>query len=290
MSLRIVVPQLVRLAFLSCRNWLSRRPVVDPASDVDVSMTTYGQRTGSVFQTIESIGRGRVRPRQLYLWVEEAVAADPPPPLARLLRRGLQIRATEDCGPFKKFYPYVTGEWDGQVSLVTADDDVVYPRWWLADLVSTHARHPSDAVAYRAHRMQVEGTRIAPYSSWPRQTEPAASFATFGTGVSGILYPPSAVAALAAAGDDFTRTCARADDVWIHRTLVAAGIRERLVPGRDGDFPWLPRSQEVALWGVNLVNGRNDSYIAALYDPALVELIRTSAGEVAGGPPPAEVP
>jgi hypothetical protein len=277
MALRIVLPQAARMAVLTWRNVVSRRPVHDPASAVDVSLTTYGQRTAFVYQTLESIARGRVRPRRLYLWVDEALAADPPRTLVRLQRRGLRLRVTPDHGPFKKFYPYVTGEWDGQVPLVTADDDTVYPRWWLAELVRAHARHPGDAIAYRAHRMQVENSQITSYGSWLPQTDPDASFATFGTGVSGILYPPRALAALAAGGDGFTEACPHADDIWIHWTLVRAGIRERLVPGRDGEFPWLPRSQEVALWRTNLVNGRNDSYIAALYGPDLVERISGSA-------------
>jgi hypothetical protein len=270
------------LLALYCRNLLSREPVVDPTSAVDVSLTTYGRRTRYVFGAIESIGHGRVKPRRVYLWVDAETAANPPSALARLERRGLELRETADYGPFKKFYPYVTREWDGQVPLVTADDDVVYPHYWLAELLETHARHPEDAVAYRAHQMRLEGSGFASYASWERPTDPGASYAIFGTGVSGILYPEPAVAALAAAGDGFLQDCPHADDVWIHWVLVQSGIKERTVPGRDGEFPSLPRSQHVALWFTNRVDGRNDAYISAMYGPELVEQIRhalTDAGD-----------
>ena len=75
---------------------------------VVVSLTSYGSRIRAVHLAVESMVHGTVRPQRLILWLREAdVVADPPAPLARLVRRGLELRCTEDWGPHQKYYPYV---------------------------------------------------------------------------------------------------------------------------------------------------------------------------------------
>lgn len=66
-------------------------------------------------------------------------------------------------------------------------------------------------------------------------------------------------------GRAFHDVCPDADDVWMHHTALSAGIPIRLIDGESRTFPLLEGTQDVALWYVNVSQGRNDAQIAATY-------------------------
>lgn len=238
----------------ACNMW-SRRSLTGTCN-ADVSLTSYGRRVRSVWLTIESIGRGRERPRRLILWLEdEATVAKPPVKLRRLMRRGLEIKHCEDFGPHKKYYPYVL-ESVLDRPLVTADDDMIYPPNWLSKLVAAH--HEGQVTAYRA-RIRLDG----PYATWPLCTTDQASDRVFATGVSGVAYPPEVLKALRLRGDDFTRICPNADDFWLHFAAQSAGVPVRQVDCLPSD--WWPqiRLTGSGLWSANLTRGQNDAISVA---------------------------
>lgn len=241
---------------------------------VAVSLTSYGKRIDTVHHTLESIAGGRVRPRRVVLWLEDGrVVQDPPPALARMQRRGLEIRHTEDWGPHKKYYPYAASIDRHEVPLVTADDDVLYGYRWLAFLVQAHRRHPDDVIAHRAHRIVLHDGRIAPYAQWEDVAPGEAGTRTFATGNSGVLYPPAMLDALREAGTAFTDCAPRADDVWLHATALRTGTTVR--PCHDGltTYRSAPSGGTGGLRTANIFGGGNDEQIAATYSEEEVALL-----------------
>ena len=131
------------VAYLRVRNLAARGPVTGSAAVV-VSLTSYGDRIGTVSIGIESIARGTVRPQRLVLWLDTPDdVACVPASLRRLERRGLEIRRSRNYGPHTKYYPYVMSTPRHTVPLVTADDDIVYPPNWLALLVDAGGATPA---------------------------------------------------------------------------------------------------------------------------------------------------
>nr|WP_315267477.1 hypothetical protein [Microbacterium lemovicicum] len=259
---RVDLPGPLRLSVLN-RVLLSR---VGGGTGPVVSLTTYGMRTAWSHLAIESIARGSLRPSRLILWLDEpATFAKPPAALRRLRRRGLEIRLAENFGPHTKYYPYLESTAAIAHPLVTADDDTIYPRWWLERLVSEHERTPDQVVCYRAREIEVTGEKLAPYATWEFSERAEPSFLTFPTAVSGIIHSPAFLKILQQRGRDFRETAAAADDVWIHHTAVHHGVRIRLVDGVSRTFPLIDETQEVALWYDNLTGGGNDQQIAATY-------------------------
>lgn len=250
------------------------RCVADPVwgdAPVVVSLTSYGRRARAVHLVVEAIARGSVRPRRLILWLADAEAvAHPPAPLARLVERGLEIRHAEDWGPHKKYYPYACSEARHEVPLVTADDDVFYGETWLAELLVAHEAHPDDVIAHRAHRVGMQQGKILPYTLWAPGVPPEASYRTFATGISGVLYPPRMLDLLREAGNAFAGCAPRGDDVWLHATAVRHGVRVR--PVRDGRTSYrpLPGALFRGLKFRNVLGGGNDAQIAATYTPEAV--------------------
>lgn len=265
--------ELLRLAL---HNRISRRPAIDPACAVVVTMTTHRARMASVYLALESIARGAVRPGRLLLWIDDPVLlAARPASWRRLQRRGVEILPAANAGVHTKWFPYVHGTARHTRPLVTADDDMLYPPGWLAGLVAAHRRHPDDVLCYRAHRMRFDGATLAPYPTWDRCRDGVATIANFGTSVSGQLFPPRLLDAVARAGTGFRDTCPRADDVWLHHCALRAGLAVRQIVPEPLHFEFIPRTQDVALHRTNFAR-ENDVQIAATYTAA--DLARIRAG------------
>jgi hypothetical protein len=240
-------------------------PVVDPAMNVVVSMTTHGKRLRDVWLAIESIGRGTVKPARVILWLD----SEPkrlPPRLRRLVSRGLEVRWTRPgLGVHTKYLPYLR-TMPLRLPLVLADDDILYPENWLEGLVEAHRSAPGDVVAYRAHVIgMTDDGSFAAYQRWQpcENTEP--SFANFATSVSGQLLPVPLQRALRDEDDAFLDLAPTADDIWLHRVGVQIGIRTRQVGDEPRHWWFLPGSQVSGLNAVNVWDGGNDRQMAVAH-------------------------
>lgn len=271
--------QLGLVAPLVWRNLTSRQPVTGSRDAPVVSLTSFGSRTARAFLGIESIARGHVRPSRIILWLDEQAQLDRPPrTLRRLQRRGLEIRSTQNWGPHKKYFPYVLSMPAHVEHLVTADDDTIYPRDWLARLAAARQETPDHVIGYRARRFSfMPDGSIAPYSSWPLVTDAAASPCHLPTGVSGVMYPPAMLEALREAGEAFQSCAPRTDDIWLHATALRSGTPVRQLEARPGLFPLIPGSQRDSLVTTNVHGSGNDDALRATYSTAELDRLRAAA-------------
>lgn len=257
------------------RNLDSTEPIVGVDGPV-VSLTTFGPRFETVFYTIESIGCGELKPSRLILWVEHPLMArDLPPALLRLTKRGLEVRATEDIGPHKKYFPYVMSEVSPERPLVTADDDVLYPHDWLSGLARSSAAFPEAIHCYRAHAVAFAADgQLAPYRQWPACRTDQPSHLNFSTGVSGVLFPVAMQGALRDAADGFLACCPRADDIWLKATAWRARIPVRQVTRFGRTFFEIPGTRAHGLAKSNVEGGSNDQQLLRTFTPAELEALR----------------
>ncbi|HLL61491.1 MAG TPA: glycosyltransferase family A protein [Propionibacteriaceae bacterium] len=272
----------VWLAGLRLRNRLSSAPVLGEVPVV-VSLTSYGSRIDTVAYAVESIAAGRARPQRLILWLDDPHQYDDrPAALRRLEARGLDVRLTENLGPHKKYFPALPIALDDGVALATADDDTLYPRYWLARLAEAARRHPQDIHCYRASVVRLDGDRLAPYDRWPRCQDTVGSLARFATGVSGVWYPPAMLAALRHRGTEFLRYVPRADDIWLHWVAVRSGIRVRQLSRLPRHFPYIPGTQTQTLVQENVAGGGNDRLLAGLYEASDIATLAGALAEEDG--------
>lgn len=255
-----------RCHWFAVGNVLDRRPVTGNAERPVVSLTTHATRARTVHYTIESIAHARVKPSRLILWVDEPdLALRPNAKLRRLQGRGLEIRLTENLGPHTKYFPYVMSATQAEIPLVTADDDIIYPRYWLAELLQAYTRHPQDIHCFRAHTFGVDDTSVQPYEEWKpcNTTEP--SPLTFATGVSGVIYPPRMLQCIRQYGRAFVDKTLANDDIWLHWVALRAGIPVRQARTTSLHFGSLRSTQRVTLSETNVAQGRNDQLIRETY-------------------------
>jgi hypothetical protein len=234
---------------------------------VIVSLTTIPERLPTVIFTIESLMQQASQPDRLILWLNEKLGDKIPALLRRQTRRGLEIRLADDIGPHGKLI-HALKEFPG-CTIVTADDDTIYPRFWLGELLAAHEREPQAVTCHRAHRMLTDQAgKLLPYRQWdwssPGCTGP--SLWLFPTGVSGVLYPPHALSPEVFNRDVFQRICPTADDIWLKAMSLLNNVRCQKAAPFSTEWPLIPGTQHKNLSAVNVENGQNDVQLRAVFD------------------------
>ncbi|MDN4472017.1 hypothetical protein [Demequina zhanjiangensis] len=253
----------VRVEFLSV---FSRTSLVSPDGFGIVSYTSHGVRASKAWRTAVSIGAGKVRPKRIILWLEpgDASRADSWR-WRRLSRRGLEVGQAEvGLGPHNKYFHALGVSVELREVLVTADDDIIYPRDWL-DGLRSRSGYPAQAervTAYRAREVVRTGTGgLAPYRTWPFATDATSPADMFLTGVSGVAYPPEFCELALVQARGFSRLCPKADDVWLNRLAREGGFEIQLVEGQSVDFPAVLGTRNTGLSRDNVVRDANDEQI-----------------------------
>ena len=141
-----------------------------------ISLTTIPERIGTLGLCLDSLLRQSLKPDRLILWLSESNEPGKPlispqslpPDLHRLIQRGLEIRWCKDIRSFRKIIPALRAH--PEAIIVTADDDVMYPRHWLAMMYEAYQREPHFIHCHRAHLMRFdESGAVLPYRQWQLQ-------------------------------------------------------------------------------------------------------------------------
>ena len=196
---------------------------------IDISLTSISDRLPALGETLRSLlAQSYANLRiQLYLSKEPYLldegVSELPEQLRALQREAggrLEIHTVPNWGPYRKLLPYLRANWGCSKLVVTADDDTIYPENWLKGLVDAYDSYRC-VIAYRGHRINVQGGEIKPYRSWMRsRIELNPGLHILPTGKDGILYNtaffPVNVLNLA----DAIRIAPTVDDLWFRWHLM----------------------------------------------------------------------
>ncbi|GHC30092.1 hypothetical protein GCM10010082_25130 [Kushneria pakistanensis] len=197
-----------------------------------VSLTTYLPRIRDVYLTIESILLQRARNFEIHLYISEkdmATLGQLPATLQRQIARGVKvITTTEDYRSYDKLVHVLKAA--PNATIVTADDDVIYPRDWLERLLEGARKHPDCIICHRGHLLRESNPgsgRICYQSSrsgiQPPVDRPLLSLMPTGNG--GVLYPPNSLDPMAADHTAFQTLAPNADDIWFKMASLKQGTR-----------------------------------------------------------------
>lgn len=274
----LTVMQLLRLSLI---NLFGNAPVTHHDGPV-VSLTTFGKRAEKVHLAIESIARGSIRPSRLILWIdEEALLYNLPRTIRRLQKRGLEIKPCKNYGPHKKYYPYVSSQPSFEAPLAIADDDVLYPRYWLKKLIEASQDYPETVNCFWACVLDLDTDGIRKYCDLRRCNSTDPRFCHLAIGAMGVIYPPSFLTVLKRAGTSFETSCPRADDIWLHVQALRAGYKVRQILPRLPYFSFqgIPGTGRTALSRENITFGDgNDRQIKATYKEVDIQLLQFERG------------
>lgn len=227
-----------RAAEIAAASLLTYRPIkrgelADLDKPVVVSMTSYPPRFKTLARTLRNLRNQSVRPQAFVLWIANDDVAKLPQSVLRLKEFGLQIRTCPDYRSLKKLLPALQAFPNAYI--VTADDDLYYPRDWLRGLIDAAAPGTKDIVARIVTRPAFKHGQLAPVLDWdlrydaPDASEPGAF--NFLTGA-GALFPPGSLDPRVEDFECFNEICSSCDDTWVSWMAHLRGTRVRRVPGK----------------------------------------------------------
>lgn len=254
--------------YFSWKNKYTIKNGLSPTSNFVISLTTYGSRINNVHLVLESLLNQTEKPRAIYLWLskEDFPESIIPKKLDSLKEKGVFIKfVDENIKSFKKvIYTYRAFVGSDNIKIVTVDDDVYYPKWWLKGISDVVDNNPDKVVCYRAKLMGFDNNgRPTGYREWALSAQNQLSKMNFPTGVSGISYPISSLSGV----DDietFMDICPTADDVWLKFITLKNGYGSILVKDHSIHFPPVLKPFTVPIKGLeveNIYNDQNTKYI-----------------------------
>lgn len=252
-----------------------------------VSLTSFPDRMYDVHLALYSLLTQTCKPDQVVLWLAKEQfpcgEEDIPERVLAMKKHGLTLAWCEDLKSYKKLIPALQSFPNDIV--VTADDDIFYPPFWLERLYASYLEH-SDAIAvHRALLIKSNARGFLPYRQWKfcasgTVGEPAKFFATTGGGV---LFPPTLhLHEDVLRVDLFMDLAPRADDIWVWAMAGLARRKIRVVDGCIADITSVNLDREVSddldstLWKRNRTE--NDITIRRILEhyPELAALCRAT--------------
>lgn len=230
-----------------------------------ISLTSYKPRFATLEPTILSFIQQNVCPDAIILWVAEEDYPFIPESILNLQGpvndQGTQfeIKITRDTGPYKKIIPNL--QINNNQFILTADDDIYYPSWWLQNLLQEYTSNNHEIICYLAHQIHCSGSKVLPYNEWSKNkntnVDPLLGFAV---GAGGVLYPPNSLHPSVTDEETFLKYSPMADDIWLFWMARMQGSTTKKTKRYFRPICW-PKSQKVGLLNVNVSNHGNDKKI-----------------------------
>lgn len=185
------------------------------AKDLIISLTSFPGRIGYIWMTIESLFRQEVLPERIVLYLSKnqfpEMDEQLPHSLKRLKSRGLDIRFVDDDLRSHKKYYYAMNDFPDK-TIITVDDDCLYPEDIIGVLWRTHLDHPNAIVGNRVKKIY---SSIPRYEHWPAIEYKLESKDLLFIGCAGILYPPKSLYSDAFKVHLIKTLAYTADDIWL---------------------------------------------------------------------------
>ena len=177
-----------------------------------VSLTSFPPRFNKLHLTLKGLLSQSITPDYVLLWIAEADFKYLTPKILQLEQQceWFEIRKCEDIRSYKKLIPSLV-EYPERY-IVTADDDLFYPKDWLYKLTSKIS-DKKEIIAHRVHTPLFTENAVLPYAEWSHNSQGVGEV-LFATGIGGILYPPNSFSEQVFNEAVFMDICSSADDIW----------------------------------------------------------------------------
>jgi hypothetical protein len=232
---------------------------------INISLTSYPQRFSTLHICIKSLLNQSVKPDRIILWLTENDYGKVPKELLVLEEYGLTIKTcNEDLKPHKKYY-YTMKEFPEDI-IITVDDDAIYDRNLIKDLMHSFIEHPNAVSAKRVHKIVASNNIVKPYNEWVSECDDIKkpSMNLFATGVGGVLYPPHCMSNEAFNIVNIKCLCINADDIWLKYMEVLNNTPVVLAKSKIMHPITILSAQATALNNTNINQNENDKYISVM--------------------------
>lgn len=260
---------------------------INPERDensIIVSLTSFPERLDEIHYCIFSLLSQTLKPHKVILWLAESQFPngedDLPKTLLDFKEHGLSIEWCRDIRSYKKLIPALQRYPDYYI--VTADDDIFYPKNWLEEIWKAHEEYPNEIIASRLRKVKFNGGLLASYDDWPilyKTSEP--SYLNFPTNGAGTLFSPNMLSKMVFDEELFLSLCPTGDDIWFWAMMVLSGVKIKPVEKPIHVLKYVNIAREYGiidgytLWDSNM-KGFNDVQILRIIKqfPEILSLLR----------------
>ena len=214
-----------------------------------VSLTSYPQRIDIVYKVIDSLLRQSLKPDVVVLWLARDEFPRQEQSLPRELRRyikfGLTIRWCENLRSYKKLIPSLKAY--PSDTIVTADDDILYPENWLEALYTAHLIHRNEIVCHYVYQPHIEEQFTNPFPEIIKTPGVLTGTQIIGSG-GGALFPPHSLHKDVTHSELFKNIAPHNDDYWIWAMAKLNNTPMRLIDNFMDNIVCIEGTQENGLW------------------------------------------
>lgn len=198
-------------------------------TNVVVSLTSFPGRINIVHKTIYSLMNQKYKPDLIVLWLSKKQFPNMEKDLCRelleLRSNGLCINwLEEDIKSYKKLIPALK-KYENDI-IVTADDDLYYPDYWLERLIDSYKKNKNDIHCHLVTKLDIVNGKIKKSMG---KAIPDASYLYKILGGSGALYPPHSLSDEVLNNKKFLSLAPTSDDIWFWGMAVKNHVKIRLI-------------------------------------------------------------
>lgn len=257
-----MLKRIVRRLLAEFGNLIPARKPSKTYNGVIVSLTSYSARLKKLHIVIRSLLKQKVAAEKIILYLgTDTRESDIPKKLKDLTKYSFEIKTgCQDLKPHKKYF-FSMQEYP-EHTIITVDDDAIYDKNLVCDLVECSKKHPGCVVARRVHRITVDRDgSLNPYAKWKWEersiVEP--SHKLIATGCGGVLYPPHILPKDTFDSDSIREYCLDTDDIWLKFMELKNDVKVVFSNNNVVHPLSIRHSQDVGLFKSNTSNeNRND--------------------------------
>ena len=230
--------------------------------DVIITLTSYPARISFVIQSLRSLLNQDIYFEKIILFLAKeqfpSLEKDLPLDIVKLIGPKFTIEWCEDIRSYKKYIPAIR-KYNDKV-IVTADDDLLYPSFWLRNLVKARASNPNVIHAMRTHIITFKGNKMQSYNKWKKENDcDVTGYCVFPTTGAGVIFNPSQLHVEVLSESKFNSLAPDADDIWFWAMAINNGVKIHAIQPGYLKLNYIDGSQEVGtLFEKNKLSTGND--------------------------------
>lgn len=230
--------------------------------DIVVSLTSYGERVKELSYTLYSLVAQSIRPYKIIVYLTEQDFNRLSKKELLFTEYGVEYHITEDLKSYKKLIPAIS-EFPN-CSIITADDDLFYPRKWLENLYKDHLLYPNCVICHQFIEITYDKI-INSFDKWiinPNKENISKTYCILGG--SGTLYPKEGLYKDYNNYELIKELAPTADDIYFYFMAILKGTSIKQVRNHWKQLRYVNVYREYGikpgetLTQLNVGNNRND--------------------------------
>lgn len=209
--------KIIRRVVETFKIYLPIKKKTHTSKDVIISLTSYPARFKNLHIVIRSLLHQSIRAEKIVLYLgKDSNGISLPKRLLKLQKFNFIIKYDyPDIKPHKKYF-FSMQEFP-EKNIITVDDDLIYDRNLVKDLLNCHEKYPSCVCARRVNLITKKNEVCNMYKDWEWEykdvLEP--SFSLLATGCGGVLYPSNILPPETFDIENIKKYCLDTDDIWL---------------------------------------------------------------------------